>query len=89
MMVKEYNSSVVGGGVFIHLYIARTEIVESTKIVAVKVVNKMIPKFFNLDLMIVGGWDRLITGMLFQSLGIRKKNRSSSHCLWEQTYVSA
>jgi len=51
----------------------RTKIVKSTKIVAIKMIaNKMIPEiFFNFNLMVVRGWDRLITGMLFQSLGIR------------------
>ena len=51
----------------------RTKILKSTKIIAIKIVNKMIPEiFFNFNLMVVRGWDRLIiTGMLFQSLGYR------------------
>ena len=50
----------------------RTKIVKSTKIVTIKIVNKMIPEiFFNFNLMVVKGWNRLITGMLFQSLDVR------------------
>ena len=43
-MVEEYNSRRS-----FYTLIARTEIVESTKIVAVEVVNKMIPKIFRFD----------------------------------------
>ena len=60
----------MGGGAFYTL-IARTEIVESTKIVAVEAVNTIPKIIFLLIFNDCGGWDRLITGMLFQSLGKR------------------